>query len=283
MFSIVEMLARALLLGACLRIENNRFTQSGVYRLADRSEKSGISYSLGQTFAHLFVTRRIGVPYTLHVDRYWEEVDLVWGENAKRRPDLIGRGAMWVVIEAKGRTWGFDQTVMDNAREQKLTVLTIGGATPGLFLAAVAHFAYGVLVLRVRDPEPASDPTRLPADAAAFIRTYYQPFLEATQSGARRQLFGRTVRFVRFPGLDLEVGLEEAVIKALRRSDAALLREADRFASEAQAREQSDELRAIGADGVAFWLGPSWSEDVMTLEPWDRAAKWEKGSSSRGG
>src|SRR5205085_11843549 len=100
-------------------------------RGADRSEKSGISYMLGQTLAHLFVTGRLGVPYTMHVDRYWEEVDLVWGDDASRRPDLIGRGSSWVVIEAKGRTWGYGNALA-NAIVQKGTVLTIGGDPPGV-------------------------------------------------------------------------------------------------------------------------------------------------------
>ncbi len=133
LFSLVEMLARAAMVRASLRIENNRFVQTGVYRASDRSEKAGISYTLGQTLAHLFVTRLLGVPFTMHVDRYWPEVDLVWREDTRRRPDLIGRGTSWIVIEAKGRTWGTQGNVLDNAIEQKSTVLTIGGEPPRPF------------------------------------------------------------------------------------------------------------------------------------------------------
>jgi hypothetical protein len=275
-FSLVEMLARAATLWSSLRITDDRFVRTGVYRAADRSEKAGISYTLGQTLAHLFATRLLDVPYTMHVDRYWEEVELVWERNARRRPDLIGRGRSWVVIEAKGRTWGIQGNVLENAIEQKGTVLAIGGEAPGLSLAMVTHFADGALALRVRDPEGDEESVGLPGDPATFLRTYYQPFVDATRGGRRRRFFGRDVLAVRFPGLDLSIGLETSVAAALRRTDATLVRTMERLASETQSREQADEHRTIGGDGVVLELGPSWRDAIMSLEPWDRASKLAK-------
>jgi len=143
----------------------------------------------------------------MHVDRYWEEVELVWQAETRRRPDLIGRGAAWVVIEAKGRTWSTQGNVLDRAIEQKGTVRTIGGEPPGLSLATLAPFAKGILALQVRDPEPTQGSIRLPGDPAGYIRTYYQPLLDATRGGRRRRLFGRNVRLAHFPGLDLSIGV----------------------------------------------------------------------------
>ncbi len=130
--------------------------------------------------------------------------------------------------------------------------------------------------MRVRDPERTEGSARLPGDPAAYLRTYYQPFLDATRGGRRRRFFGRDVRVVLFPGLDLAIGLETSVSAALRKADSVLVSRMERLASETQARERSDELRTIGADGVAVELGPSWREEVLALEPWDRASKLAK-------
>jgi hypothetical protein len=262
------MLQRMLLVWANLRIEDNRFVQSSVYAVADRSEKAGISYTIGQTMAHLFLTRMLGVPYTLHVDRYAQEFNIAWTDRGRWRPDLIALGTGWIVAEAKGRTWGVPPAMVTHAVQQKHGISTIDGAPPILRVASAAHFELGPLAQVVRDPEP-SAPIDIPGDRGKFVQAYYRPLVEATRNGETRTVFGRQARFVEIEGLDVSIGLEEGIASAYS-SPGRLLKLAEQFSESATPRDESDERRAIDATGVAMALGPSWGEVLLRLEPADR-------------
>ena len=134
MFSVAEMLASVSLIRANLRVAQNRFVQSPAYAGATRSQKSFISYTIGQTFAHLFMTRHLGVRYTMDVDRYAAELGIGGLPGSKSIPDLIGFGQGWVVAEAKGRTWWLETRTMQHAIQQKRAISTVGGIAPSLCL-----------------------------------------------------------------------------------------------------------------------------------------------------
>lgn len=269
-WSLMELLSRASLVLASLRARDGRFIQSGVYRFADRSEKGATSYFLGQTLASLFVRRFLACPYVMHVDRYWQQLEVVWN-HPHRRPDLIGWGPIgWVVIEAKGRTHGLDAGVLANAAMQKGVVASIGGLPPNVLVASVAHFAGGVLSLHVEDP-PAEEPVEvLDGDPGSFLRTYYEPFVAAAETGIERFVLNRRVLFADVTALDLQVGVDVEVVDAFRSSDSALDDLGRQLPREVTEERLSNEFRRLGPDGIAVELGPSWSEELFHLEPWLR-------------
>jgi hypothetical protein len=273
-WSVMELVSRASLVFANLGLKGRRYVQSDAYRFSDRSEKAATSYYFGQTLAGLFAERYLNTPYVMGVDRYLPNVGVVWS-HPRKRPDLIGWGAVgWVVIEAKGRTNGLDATVMQNAIAQKNTVATIGGAPPGLRVAAAAHFSSGALAMHVVDPplnNPPDEPSEeLPGDVNSFLRTYYSPFVEAATSGADTQVRDRRARLVTVPGFDLQVGVEVEVIDAFTTSESALRGTADRFARERDRTPVSEGARVAHRDGIIVEAGSSWSEEQLTRQPWER-------------
>ena len=95
-----------------------RLVKTPSYNALDPSEKGAVSYYLGLTFAELFAYRRLHVPWLLHFDIYGDEHDAYLEGEAK--PDLIGlsEAGDWIVYEAKGRTGGLLNSIMDDAKEQ---------------------------------------------------------------------------------------------------------------------------------------------------------------------
>ena len=269
LFSVVDMLQKLLLVWTHLRVDGDRFVRSGLYRSADRSEKVGVSYSIGQALAHLFLTTVLDVPFTLHVDRYAAEYELTWIRHGGLSPDLIGLGNGWVVAEAKGRTRGQSTQTLDHAAEQKRAIRTIAGERPQLRLASLSHFGDGTLALHVKDPEADVRIVDLPGSRFELLRAYYDPILRLTRGGGTRRIFGTTARFVDFPGLDVSIGVAMGIASSLR-SESKTLRLAERISDAGPDLRHADDMMAITSSGLAIILGTTWDPEVMSREPWER-------------
>ena len=153
-FSSFEIVYRAAIIFANLcETPNGSIKQSAAYEGLDPSEKGAISFFIGLTIAKLFVEKRLNVPWLMHLDVYRQELQPVLQGLA--RPDLVGRNVAgdWIVVEAKGRTHGYDKSALVRAKEQAGQLLSIGGTQPALRLALLAHFRGGLLQCSVNDPD----------------------------------------------------------------------------------------------------------------------------------
>jgi hypothetical protein len=274
LFSVADMLESVWLTRANLRVANNRFVRSPVYLRANGARKRVVSYSVGQTFAHLFMTRFLSIQYTMDVDRYAAELGVIGVRGSRLTPDLIGNGRGWVVAEAKGRSWWLDTKTRQHAAQQKRAIASIGGTPPSLCVVSVAHFGRSVLSLEVSDPDTVG-PLSLPGDRLDFLRAFYRPLVHGLQSGTPRSVFGREVLFLDVPELDLAVGLEAGIAESAS-SNSGLLSLAEQSVEDRAVRDSANSNTAIEANGVAVQLGPTWRVAMKLEQALDRPAREDK-------
>jgi hypothetical protein len=179
--SLYECVHRVAIIPAYIRRRaGGAFVRSQLCIDLDRSEKVGVSYSLGMAMTRLFTALRLQVPFLLHVDRYGHRYDVRY--VSRRRPDLIGLGPTgWLVAEAKGRSNRMEAALRGKLQAQKRSIKSVAGGSPVLALACVAHFDEGRLQLSAFDPT-AVEPESLSydeIDADRFVLCYYEPFLLA--------------------------------------------------------------------------------------------------------
>ncbi|MET9981225.1 hypothetical protein [Streptomyces rochei] len=190
--SVYEWLHRICLIPAYLRRQPNGWmARTDLARELDRSEKSAISYALGQALTGIFSTQVLGVRFLMHLDRYGGWRNVVVDPRTKSRPDLFGQrdSGGWVVAEAKGRSTPITYDVKRKMRQQKRTVRSIDGAAPEIAYGCCAYFeeVNGVERLRLYAVDPEEDePEAIDlrvGNPDAFIASYYAPFLSALEAG----------------------------------------------------------------------------------------------------
>jgi hypothetical protein len=103
---------------------------SEMHAALDSTEKGSASYRVGMAVAHLLGQDLLDLREVRHVDPLFAAGDLTLLAG-RRRPDLIGLDANddWSVIEAKGRSDGPDDAVLDNAKEQSENVDLVRNST----------------------------------------------------------------------------------------------------------------------------------------------------------
>lgn len=261
-FSVFEITYRAALIYANLREgPSGTLSRSSAYDGLDPSEKGAISYFLGMTLAKLFSHRLLSVPWLMHLDVYRQQLQPIL--LGKSKPDFVGLNAAhdWIVLEVKGRTNEYEESVLQSAKIQTQQLTTIQGIQPVLRVGSLAYFSAGILQFAMRDPKGDSGREKirdLPLTKDALLRAYYHPFQvwlrEAT--GVQRIVINRrSYRMVALQEFDMSIGLSNEVAEQL--PVVKLNKE----------QHSSKDNEFIGADGVLIRLGSIWSPEKMRLEP----------------
>lgn len=148
----LEIIWRQAMLESSLEVHSGHFKKSSSYTRLDASEKTAVSYFLGMVQAAVMADKLLGVPTVAHVDTV---LNILNGRVPKKsRPDLIGytarsfaHGAGRVLLEAKGRTHGYDQKAVTHALGQVKTpipeVRRLLGSN-GICAASMSYFAPSV-------------------------------------------------------------------------------------------------------------------------------------------
>lgn len=160
------------------------------YTRLDPTEKGAVSYFLGMTQAHLSAASVLGTPYSCHIDSLAKAFHLPLGKVS--RPDLVtSNGSKTFVIEAKGRTHGFDRSVVESALRQLGKRPPVRSSAPlstswiPKVRGHVASLAYfddnGDWSAWLEDPPPPQglqviDPPRA---NAAILAAHYEPIVSA--------------------------------------------------------------------------------------------------------
>ncbi len=180
--STYELLHRCLMIPAYVRrdsVGNLRFSR--LARELDRSEKSAVSYAMGQALTSIFCSQVLGCTHLLHVDRYGAAHSMTF-KAGRSRADLFGPSARgWVVAEAKGRSNGVETPLIGKLRSQKKTVTSIHGAVPWIATGCVACFPDSKsprMQLWTWDPEESEpDAIQIEGSIEMYIEAYYAPIL----------------------------------------------------------------------------------------------------------
>lgn len=197
----------------------------------DPSEKGILNYQFGMTMATAWVRKKLGVPWLLHLDVYWEALGMP--RLTGKRGDMIGLhpDGRWIAVEAKGFKRKPTRTQQTEAKDQAKQITNIGGAKPALHLAVLSFFAPDPLATVRPKPEvahiwavdPPSEDDSLFGElqyltAEKFLKLYYEPWL---------LLFGdtRAIRksesflWLEPPNSNLRIGILPDVLRALDSGD----------------------------------------------------------------
>lgn len=261
-FSVFEVVYRAALMYANLREgPSGILTRSSAYDGLDPSEKGAISYFVGMTLAKLFSHRLLSVPWLMHLDVYRQELQPILA--GKSKPDFVGLNTThdWVVVEAKGRTNEYEESVLQSAKIQTQQLSTIQGIQPVLRVGSLTYFSAGILQFAMRDPKGDSGKEKirdLPLAKDDLLRAYYRPFQAWLQeaTGVQRIVINkRSYRMVTLQEFELSIGLSHEVEEQLP------------LIQTSKEEHPSEDNEFIGTDGVLIRLGSIWSSEKMRLEP----------------
>ena len=217
--SVFEWLHRVSIIPAYLRGgPTGDVTKSQLAQELDRSEKVGLSYSLGQAMTFIFCESCLSVPYLMHHDRYARHYNLAYAAG-NTRPDLIGEGPSgWIVAEAKGRSNAMESALYAKLQTQKRSVRSINGTPPWVALGCVTSFPAPRRRLQINAFDPAETSQEaidleLPYDN--FLLAYYAPFIAALDFGEPIPGNDR-YEVVQFQGTGVRLGLLRPIANAVR-------------------------------------------------------------------
>jgi hypothetical protein len=244
----------------------------------ESSEKRGVSYSFGMAFAAVVAGTQLKTPWILHNSIYGSQRGVLFERDptTKRAPNpdllLMDPSATLHVMEAKGRSEAYQSTqdeAMRAAERLAGAALEPGSWPVGGRRVASCLFVQndaehrGQLLLRWKDPVDgvgAIDHRQV----AWVVRAHYAR-IRLLLDPERRSPFdfgSRTFQMVASPELDIDIGLDESMLRALAEgSDGRVL-----DAAFSLARESHDGEVAVGPDGIIVRLGPSWSHTSAPRE-----------------
>lgn len=238
----------------------------------DGTEKGGVSYRVGMGIAHLLSQDLLGALSLGHFDRLWHNGDAVLTAGASR-PDLVGQDGAgnWLVVEAKGRSNGVDESDLVAAKRQAENVGGVGLSPATLTaplwrVASVADMSTVPLHVHFLDP-PGDDDTPRPdvlIDPVSLLQGSFELVDEAVRrDGPSRRVPGTPaeldVQGARLPGSQVWVG-KTAAARAARTGDRVGLR--DRLQAQrsrhddagSQLADEVDRLTSIGPDGSVLHI-----------------------------
>jgi hypothetical protein len=289
---------------------DQRLQRSRSFAALDRSEKGGVSFFLGLVLTKLIAEKLFEVPWLLHLDVYRQQLNpQFW---LPERPDFVGQDAMgrWLVVESKGRYGGIPSALLDRAKRQTSSILTIAGQSPTLTVAVGTGFWGGGLSARLRDPEtPGPAGVDLELGREEQLRAYYRPIVELSETPGLAESLDVTLRGRRFrrtplAGMDATIAVDQRVLDWYRTglppvpellrelnphsvlSDLESVRrhsrkepppkvphDPERERLETVLRRRLTDVRRTGPDGVLVELGASWDMEYMRREPEDRTGR----------
>lgn len=263
-YSYFEAVYRIAMVYANLFEESQLLKQSPAFIRLDPSEKSAVSYFTGLFCSKLIADRYFRVPWLMHVMAYYDQLQPVI--RSSYVPDLIGYSTSneWIIIEAKGRSNGYDEWAQKKAREQKRSIASVRGQPIALCAAVQSYFSRGALSLEIDDPEDQSDNAiDLEITMDTFFRSYYKLLRDllihrTDENRAEKVKVGNQSFIVTtIEDADLQVGLLEHLFFAAKDFSFAdwhpimLDQTVDR-------RKYNDDLNFLGNDGILVRCGNKW-------------------------
>ncbi|GLZ29388.1 hypothetical protein Lesp02_15780 [Lentzea sp. NBRC 105346] len=265
--SAYEWVHRTSLIPAYVRrtFRGARLTRSNLALELDRSEKTALSYALGQAMTAIFCEWELATAYLMHVDRYANHFGINFGAT-QQRSDLFGLAPSgWVVAEAKGRSSGVGSDLREKMVAQKRSVSDINGQRPWIALGCVAHFSptTGYMQLSAFDPEEEDVETiSLQISMDRLTLAYYLPFVRAIEIGDEEE--HPSVDMASLGPLGLRVGLLAQLRLRVRSAELGELQGLHEDVTNilSEWSETSDQVRTDGT-----MVATSWTE-AMSIDDW---------------
>lgn len=185
-WSIYEALFRWNLIFANLDFSNlnGPLAYSPAFHALDATEKAGVNFFLGMTFAKLIAYKQLGVPWLHHFDNF-NITNRAVKLPGNSRPDFVGLhpDGSWHILEAKARARGFRQSVLDYGKKQARQVQTVDSVQPATAIGTLLFPFYGELCFQWEDPEPVKEGGIGLEETAAVWKSYYSLPMALAQLG----------------------------------------------------------------------------------------------------
>lgn len=216
---LLEMLWRIGMVAANLKptATRDRWARSKAYVRLDPSEKSAVSYFLGMAQAAFMSQYVLGYPHLVHVDLLLKQQG---SSLSGKRPDFVAVNptahpttAYSAVLEAKGRTNGFDQSALDSAKKQALGTPGVRGLVVGERIASQGFFdkdGYWSSVLE--DPDGTGN--ELEFGLETYLLVYYRNIIEAGRQSGTWEQTGDHHQFS-VPELPMTLSLPSPLVEAV--------------------------------------------------------------------
>ena len=169
---------------------DGNWVRSDSYDALDGSEKGAVSFFLGGVQAQITSQQVLGYSHLVHVDALLEGAGL---PRAGTRPDFLAIDARTLArqatVEAKGRTHGYDATLLANAKTQARVVLPAAitfGAVPEHVVSVSWFDRHGIWNSLLHDPPATGSPTDIQVEDV--LRAYYQPVVTAGRQAGTLKL-----------------------------------------------------------------------------------------------
>ncbi|WP_336818343.1 hypothetical protein [Cedecea sp. MMO-103] len=175
-YSTYEIMSRAMLIWTSLKSSNGYLEKSSVYQEMDPTEKGFVSFSLGMAISKLFISKLLNVHWLEHVANINNSIKT--RAKTKSRPDLIGLNTRkeFVIVEAKGRSNGFNLDAQIKAKKQTRVISTIDSKYPVLRIASQCYFDESLEVC-IEDPEDIiPDAIEVETNLNIYFEKYYGIF-----------------------------------------------------------------------------------------------------------
>ncbi|MDX9857658.1 MAG: hypothetical protein RBT76_07705 [candidate division Zixibacteria bacterium] len=174
------------------------------YQNLDMSEKGATTYWYGMAFAKLIAQSKLGIVWLAHVDGLRASGALTTTSGSSKRGDLAGRGLNndWHVIEAKGRSNSYDQSLISEAKNQAAAVTQIKGVAPLTSSACITSLHANPISVLLDDPPPDDEagPVSWEIEDNAFFDHYYRGVIDCLREfGTSRSRTQDGTEFVASP------------------------------------------------------------------------------------
>jgi hypothetical protein len=238
---------------------------SSLYALLETTEKSGVSFRLGMAFAAIVAEQFLAIKMLEHLNH---SNSAVFPSGGNRRADLFGldRHGDCHVIEAKSRTHGLDQALVNYAKSQAANIEVVdvnsGRFLPKTRSAAVADLSRSpVHVLLTDPPDEATIEKPYRIDTDQVIAHHYSVVPDLVELRGNLQdpptSIDADVVGAYLPGTEVWLGVKRSLFGESRipwrkriQSDDATWETVD----------IEDDTVSIGRDGHVLQLGPEFSQ-----------------------
>lgn len=231
------------------------FRRSDAYARLDMSEKSAVSFFLGQVQAKLFAERFFRVGVFAHLDAVLASRGMA---RSRTRPDFVGFNPglrLALAVEAKGRSNGWTDALVSDAKRQVAALPGVLAMSAPTNYAHVAFFDGTEWCARLADPPRQRQLADLPAEVVS--RAYYAPLVETLRQARGRNPVDAPARELdshflwgRLPAAGITLGIARNIADAAGDADPPTQ----------HAEEPGAWDTYLGSDGIAVVLDASWHE-----------------------
>jgi hypothetical protein len=113
------------------------------YHTIESSEKGTLTFRHAAILAKIVADRHLKIPWLANVDEMRRQGYLTTNEATKERGDYVGldEAQNWHAIEAKGRSNGVADSLVEEAKKQASRIETVNGVAPAIHAACITGFA----------------------------------------------------------------------------------------------------------------------------------------------